>query len=245
MKHSYYKTINKKFGQAIADYQMIQDGDQIAVGLSGGKDSVLLLWLLTRLQRIAPVDFKLKAITLDLGWGSNFTGLVEFCHQLSVPFYIEATAIGRIVFEERQESNPCSLCAHLRRGALNNLAKKLKCNKVALAHHADDAVETLLMSMFYEGRITTFLPNTYLTRQNLRVIRPLVYIREAVIQEAVTNLKLPLVDNFCPANGRTKRQVIKEIIADLEQKIPGVFARLQGSLKNIDTHQLWKAKHNI
>jgi len=239
LKQPFKYTLYQKIGQAIADFQMIQDGDRIGVGLSGGKDSVLLLWLLARLQKIAPVKFHLKALTIDLGWNSDFSSLNRLCQELMVPFHLESTTIGRVVFEERQEKNPCALCAHLRRGTLNNLAKRLNCNKVALAHHADDAVETLLMSMFYEGRITTFLPNTYLSRQDLKVIRPLIYIKESTIREAVTNLNLPIVKNPCPANGLTKRQEIKEILAELEQKIPGVFPRLLSSLKNVDKEQFW------
>ncbi|NLK51949.1 MAG: tRNA 2-thiocytidine(32) synthetase TtcA [Syntrophomonadaceae bacterium] len=231
--------LEQKLGQAIGDFNLIQDGDRIAIGLSGGKDSVILLWLLARLQKKAPVDFHLTAITLDMGWGLDYSALDQFCRQLQIPLHIEYTNMGHLIFEERKEKNPCSLCARLRRGALNNLARQLHCNKIALAHHADDAVITLLMSMFYTGRLTTFRPSTYMSRQDLWVIRPLVYIREAVIEEAVTTLNLPIVKNTCPASGITKRQEVKEILADLEDKIPGVFSRLLGSLQNVEINQFW------
>ena len=238
MKHP-YNSLYQKLGQAIADFQMIQDRDRIGIGLSGGKDSVLMLWLLARLQKIAPVKFDLAAITVDLGFGADFSSLQKFCAELGVPWHLEPTTIGQIVFADGSAQNPCALCAHLRRGTVNNLAKKLNCNKVALAHHANDAVETLLMSMFYTGRITTFKPNTYLSRLDLWVIRPLVYIPEAAIREAAASLHLPIVANPCPANGKTKRQEVKEILAELEEKIPGLFPRLLRSLSNVDSEQMW------
>lgn len=238
MKHP-FSIIYQKMGQAIADFQMIQDGDRIGIGLSGGKDSVLMLWLLARLQRIAPVRFDLAAITVDLGFGADFSSLQNLCGELRVPWHLEPTAIGQIIFSEGSAQNPCALCAHLRRGTVNNRAKQLNCNKVALAHHANDAVETLFMSMFYAGRISTFRPNTYLSRLDLRVIRPLVYIPETAIREAAASLRLPIVVNPCPANGNTKRQEVKEILAELEAKIPGLFSRLLRSLSNVDSEQMW------
>ncbi len=234
-----YNSLYQKLGQAIADFQMIQDGDRIGVGLSGGKDSVLMLWLLARLRKIAPVKFDLTAITVDLGFGADYSSLQQLCSELRVPWHRESTTIGQIIFSDGSAQNPCALCAHLRRGTVNNLAKQLNCNKVALAHHANDAVETLLMSMFYAGRITTFKPNTYLSRLDLRVIRPLVYISETAIREAAASLHLPIIANPCPANGNTKRQEVKEILAELEAKIPGIFPRLLRSLSNVDSEQMW------
>jgi len=195
---------------------MIREGDRIAVGVSGGKDSLTLLIALRRLMDFYPQKFDLKAVTLTMGIGEpDFTPVRELCRDIGVEYIIEETAIGKIVFEGRQEKNPCSLCANLRRGALNNTAIRLGCNKVALAHNRDDVLETLLLSIFYEGRIHSFSPVTYLDRKDITVIRPLIYVEEKQIKAFIRNRSLQIIQNPCPANGHTKRQYIKELLRDL------------------------------
>ncbi|NPV26044.1 MAG: tRNA 2-thiocytidine(32) synthetase TtcA [Firmicutes bacterium] len=239
MKRSFRHNLWHQVGAANADYQLIDEGDHLAIGVSGGKDSVTLLYVLANLRRFAPVKFRLTAVMLDLGWNCDFTPISELCNQLDVPFHLEKTQIGPIVFDYRQEKNPCSLCAKLRRGALHNVAIQLGCNKVALAHHADDAIETLLMSMFYEGRLGAFLPKTYLSRKQLYLIRPLIYVKESTIKEVVAVLKLPVIANPCPVNGRTKRHEVKEIIEQLETLIPDVRDKILSALRNVDLDHLW------
>ncbi|NPV92310.1 MAG: tRNA 2-thiocytidine(32) synthetase TtcA [Firmicutes bacterium] len=234
------KIIRRQVGRAIADYRMIKDGDHIMLGLSGGKDSLVLLLMLNRLSKIAPVKFSLSVATLDQGFGSDFSRLESFCASLSVPYHIHSVNLARIVFETRSESNPCALCSHLRRGALNNLAKKLGCSKIAYAHHADDAVETLLLNMFYTGQVASFSPVTHLSRQDLEVIRPLVYVRELSIVQLAEELKLPVLDTPCPAAGHTKRAQVKQIVQGLEKEIPGIHLRLMRSLQNGGRAQFWE-----
>lgn len=242
MKRLFRHNLWHQLGRANVDFQLIEDGDHLAVGVSGGKDSVALLYALANLRYYAPVKFSLTAITLDLGWDGDFSPISEICNQLDVPFHLEKTLIGPIVFDYRQEKNPCSLCAKLRRGALHNTAIEFGCNKVALAHHADDAIETLLMSMFYEGRLGAFLPKTYLSRKNLYLIRPFKYVKENTIIEMVDTLNLPVIKNPCPANGRTKRQEVKEILSHLETMIPDIKDKLLSALKNTDLEHLWPLK---
>jgi len=211
--------IKRVFGQvrrALQDYNMIQDGDRIAVGVSGGKDSLTLLVALRKLQEYYPKKFELEAVTLTMGLGEfDLSPVKELCQKIGINYTIEETLIGKIVFEARQEKNPCSLCANMRRGALNNVARKLNCNKVALAHNRDDVVETLLLSTLYEGRFHTFSPVTYLDRKGITVIRPLIYTEEKEIKEFVKIHGLQIVSNPCPANGRTKRQYVKNLLSEM------------------------------
>lgn len=227
--------IQKLLGQirrAIEDYDMIQDGDKVAVGVSGGKDSLTLLVALRQLQNFLPRKFELEAVTLTLGIGEfDLTPVKELCRRIGVNYTIEETLIGRIVFEERQEENPCSLCANLRRGALHNVAKNLGCNRVALAHHYDDVVETLLLSTFYEGRLHTFSPVTYLKRKELYLIRPLIYTQEKEVRGFVNSYGLTTVPNPCTANGKTKRQYIKDLIRDLNEDNRCVKQNIFGAIK--------------
>ena len=227
-----------KMRQAINDYNLIKDGDKIAVGLSGGKDSVTLLNLLSAYQKFAPEKFDLIAITLNPG-GVDNSPLYKMCSDLNVPFYEIQTDINKIVFELRKEKNPCSLCANLRRGALNSNAEKLGCNKVALGHHKDDAVETLLLSMFYEGRINCFSPKSFMAKNKLSLIRPMVYINEASIKNLVKKYNFPVIKNPCPADGKTKRQEIKEYINEMNAKIPGFKKNIFGSLTNSEQMFIW------
>ncbi len=205
--------------QAVDDYHMISDGDRIAVGISGGKDSLTLLYALHGLQRFYPKPFELCAITVDLGFeGFDLEPVKRLCERFSVPYTIISTDIGKILFDIRQETNPCSLCAKLRKGALNKAALEAGCNKVAYAHHKDDLVETMLLSLLYEGRFYSFSPNTYLDRTGLTVIRPLIYIDEPDIIGFRNKYQLPVCKNPCPADGFTKREYVKKLTKQLLQE---------------------------
>jgi len=218
--------------RAIQDYNMIKEGDRIAVGVSGGKDSLTLLIALRRLMDFYPVPFSIKAVTLTMGIGNpDFTPVSKLCKDIDVEYVIEETNIGKIVFECRQEKNPCSLCANLRRGALNNTALRLGCNKVALAHNRDDVLETLLLSLFYEGRIHSFSPVTYLDRKEITVIRPLIYVEEKQIKAFIREQNLQVVQNPCAANGHTKRQHIKELLRDLMVENKEIKNNIFGAIK--------------
>lgn len=213
--------------RAVDDYSMINDGDHIAIGISGGKDSLTLLYGLQGLQRFYPKKFKLHAVTVDLGFENlNLNEIGTLCESLNVPYTIVKTDIARIIFEERKESNPCSLCAKMRKGALNDAIKAIGCNKVAYAHHKDDVVETMLMSLIYEGRFHTFSPVTYLDRMDLTVIRPLMYMNEADVIGFVNKYNVPVVKSPCPADGFTKREYIKNLLKTLNQENPGVKERM-------------------
>ncbi len=231
-------SIQRILGQvrrAIQDYNMIEDGDKIAVGVSGGKDSMTLLTALRQLQNFYPKKFELEAISLTMGIGNaDYTPVVEYCKQIGVNYTVEETLIGKIIFEVRNEKNPCSMCANLRRGALHNKAKKLGCNKVALGHHRDDAVETLLLSSFYEGRIHTFSPVTYLDRQDLYLIRPLIYTEEKQIKSVVKSESLPIVKSPCHVDGKTKRQYIKDLILELQKDNREIKSNLFGAIKRAE-----------
>lgn len=221
--------------RVVQDYNMIEDGDRIAVGVSGGKDSMTLLTALRQLQNFYPKKFELEAISLTMGIGNaDFTPVVEYCKKIGVNYTIEETLIGKIIFEVRNEKNPCSMCANLRRGALHNKAKTLGCNKVALGHHRDDAVETLLLSTFYEGRIHTFSPVTYLDRKDLYLIRPLIYTEEKQIKSVVKSESLPIVKSPCHVDGKTKRQFIKDLILDLQKDNREIKSNLFGAIKRAE-----------
>ena len=220
--------------KAIHDYDMIRPGDKILVGLSGGKDSVVLLTGLARLRHFLGVDFQVEALTLDMGFGGvrqDLSQLETLCHTLEVPYTIKATDIGPIIFDQRQEPNPCSLCARMRRGAIHDTAKELGCNKVALGHHADDAVETFLMNLFNEGRVGCFSPVTYLSRKDLFVIRPMVYAWEKDVIHAQRSEDLPVVKSKCPADKVTNRQWTKDFLRGLEKQNPGVKQRILGAME--------------
>ncbi len=231
--------IRKKAGAAIGRFNLIEAGDVIGIGLSGGKDSVTMLKVLARLRDYAPVSFTLKAITIDLGWGVNQAFLEELCHSHNVCLYTEATQIAEIVFTHRNEKSPCSLCANLRRGAVNNAAKKLGCNKVALGHHLDDMLETMLLGLFFEGRLHTFAPKSYLSRKDLTVIRPMVFVEESEIITAANTLAYPISPTGCPIDGATKRQRMKELIADLAAEIPDIRKKMLSAVQNVDFDPLW------
>lgn len=220
--------------RCLEDYDMISPGDHIVVGLSGGKDSLMLLAALAALRRYYPVPYTLEALTLDMGVpGMDFSPLATYCQSIQVPYTILPTQMYQIIFEVRKEKNPCSLCAKLRRGALNRALTERGARKIALGHHYDDAVETLLLSLFYEGRIHCFQPVTYLDRTEVTQIRPLLYVGEALIQSTAKRLDLPVIQNPCPANGLTKRQEIKDLITQLETAAPGTKQRIFGALQRL------------
>lgn len=213
--------------KAIDDYGMIDEGDKIAVGISGGKDSLTLLYALHSLQRFYPKHFEIQAVTVDLGFENlNLEKIRALCSDLGVAYHIVKTDIAQIIFEERKETNPCSLCAKMRKGALNQAVKEDGCNKVAYAHHKDDVVETMLMSLIFEGRFHTFSPVTYLDRMQLSVIRPLMYMNEADVIGFVNKYSVPVVKSPCPADGNTKREYIKNLLRQLNLENPGVKERM-------------------
>ena len=202
--------------KAVDDYHMIEDGDRIAIGISGGKDSLTLLHALHGLKRFYPEKFEIHAVTVDLGFDNlKLDAISSLCEDLDVPYTIVKTDIGKIIFEDRKESNPCSLCAKMRKGALNTAIKEVGCNKVAYAHHKDDVVETMLLSLIYEGRFHTFSPVTYLDRMDLTVIRPLIYMNEADVIGFVNKYHVPVVKSPCPADGHTKREYAGRLLKQL------------------------------
>lgn len=218
--------------RAVEDYHMIEEGDRIAVGISGGKDSICLLVALRNLQRFYPKHFELEAITVSLGLpGASYDDIQALCDTLGVPYTVVRTDIGQIIFEERKEKNPCSLCAKMRKGALNDQAERLGCNKIALGHNKDDVVETFFMSLFYEGRMNCFSPVSYLDRKKLWSIRPLIYVPEWECRSFVNQSGIQIVKNPCLADGNTKRQETKELLAELSQTYDNLQEKVFGAIR--------------
>ncbi len=219
--------------RAIDDYQMIEAGDRIAVGVSAGKDSLTLLCALAELRRFYPIPFELHAVTIDMGFAQamDFDPIRKLCEELDVPYTIVPTEIYRVVFEIRQEASPCSLCAKMRRGALHNAAKALGCNVVALGHHFDDAVETFMLNLFFEGRLGCFSPVSYLTRTELRLIRPMIYLPEKDVRYFAGKADLPVVKSPCPADGDTQREEIKQLLGRLDRENKGLRYRIFGAMQ--------------
>jgi len=219
--------------RAVDDYHMIDEGDKIAVGISGGKDSLTLLYALHGLKRFYPKHFEIHAVTVDLGFQNlDLEKVKALCRELDVEYTVVKTDIAQIVFEERREENPCALCAKMRKGALNQAVRDAGCNKVAYAHHKDDVVETMLMSLIFEGRFHTFSPMTFLDRTGLIVIRPLMYMREADVLGFVHKYNLPVVKSPCPADGHTKREYVKQLLRQLSRENPGVRERMFTAVQN-------------
>jgi tRNA(Ile)-lysidine synthase TilS/MesJ len=224
--------------KAIEEFEMISEGDKIAVGLSGGKDSLTLLTALAKFKKFSNKNFELIAITIDQTNGtSDLTPLIKYCEKIDVKYYIVPTQIFDIIFNERKEKNPCSLCAKLRRGALNERAKELGCNKVALAHHSDDLIETFFLSLFYEGRLSTFSPVTYLSNTDLTVIRPLILVSESLIK--TVSKSLPIVKNVCPVDHKTKREDIKTLLKQFEDSIPNVKKQVLNAIIHPERYNLF------
>jgi len=221
-----------KLRRAVQDFDMIQDGDYIAVGVSGGKDSIALLYGMHLLKKFYPIKFDVVGLMLTLGYENfNTTEIEKFCREKEISFFIKETDIKKIVFDYRKEDNPCSLCANLRRGALNNFAIEKGCNKVALGHHYNDLIETLIMNMFYNGRLHTFEPVSYLDRSKITVLRPFIYVKEKDIKSEVKKNNLPIVINPCPVEGNTKRHYIKKLINDLKFNVPDIDKHIFSAIK--------------
>lgn len=219
--------------KAIDDFQMIKEKDSIAVGISGGKDSLTLLYALAGLRKFYPIHYSLTAVTVDLGYPDfDLTAIKELCRELDVPYHIIPTEIGAIIKEQNIKNSPCSLCAKLRKGALNKAVVELGCNKVAYAHHKDDIIETMLLSLMFEGRFYAFPPVTHLDRSNLNVIRPLMYVPEVDIIGFKNHYNLPVVKNPCTFDGKTKRQYAKDLLQQLNKDHPGVKNRLFTAILN-------------
>lgn len=224
--------------RCVEDYDMIQAGDRVAVGVSGGKDSLTLLVALARLREFYPKPFTVEAYTLDMGHvdggeGMDFTGVEALCRELDVPFTLLHSEIHHIIFDLRKEKNPCSMCAKMRRGALNQALLDLGCNKVALGHHYDDAVETFFLSLFYEGRLSCFQPVTNLDRTGVIQIRPMLYLSEKTITHFAEKEQLPVVHNPCPADKNTKRQEVKELVYQLSAQYPDLKERVFGAMQRL------------
>ena len=215
------------------DYRMIAPNDKIAVGVSGGKDSLALLVLLAAMRAYYQQPYSLTAITVDMGLGMDFSAVAALCERLEVPFTQVRTQIGPIIFDYRKEKNPCSMCAKMRRGALNNALLEQGFTKVALGHHRDDAVETFLMSLLFEGRLSCFQPVTYLDRTGVTQIRPMLYLTEGMVRRFAEEQKLPVIENRCPADKNTKRQEIKELIAALSKTYPDLRDRVFGAMQRL------------
>ncbi len=213
--------------RAVDDYEMIDDGDRIAVGISGGKDSLTLLAALAEMRRFYPKKYEIVAITVDMGFeGSDFSEVAEFCKRLNVEYRIVSTEIAKIIFDVRKEPNPCSLCAKMRRGSLHAEAQAAGCNKVALGHHYDDAVETFIMNLFFEGRLGCFSPKSYLSNRKLTLIRPLLYATEKDVMYFVRKRPLPVMTSLCPEDHATERENVKQLLSGLEKDNKGIKHRI-------------------
>ena len=230
--------------RCVEDYNMIEAGETVAVGVSGGKDSLLTLTALARLRAFYPKPFQVQAITLETGMPDmDFSPVADYCEQLDVPYIRIAVPVYDIVFRERQEKNPCSLCAKLRRGSLHTALTERGIRKIALGHHYDDAVETLLMNLLFEGRIGCFQPVTYLSRSDVTQIRPLLYVKEQQVRNVAAKLDLPIVHNPCPANGETRRQEVKELIESLSERYPDLKQKLFGAMQRYPLYG-WDTKNS-
>ena len=217
--------------RAVDDYQMIEDGDRICVGISGGKDSLALLAGLANLRYFYPKKFELVALTVDMGFdGVDFSAIEALCRELNVPYHVKKTEIAQIIFDIRKEKNPCSLCAKMRRGVLHSTAKELGCNKIAFGHHFDDVVETFMLNLFHEGRIGCFQPVTYLSRADITLIRPLIYMPEKDVRYFANRENLPVVKSPCPADGHTEREETKKLLDSLERQHKGLRHRIFGAI---------------
>ena len=227
--------------RCVEDYKMITPGDRIGVGVSGGKDSLALLAFLAELRKYNSNPFELEAITIDMGLGMDYSGVAALCNKLDVPFTQVQTQIGPIIFEHRKEKNPCSMCAKMRRGALNQALLDRGLNKLALGHHYDDAVETFLMSLIYEGRISCFQPVTDLDRTGIIQIRPMLYIHERTIDSFAERTGLPVVHNRCPVDKQTKREEIKKLVYELSAEYPDLKERIFGAMQRFPLPE-WEPK---
>ena len=226
--------------KADTDFNLIEDGDRIAIGVSGGKDSLLLLHALSLYRKFTHKKFTITAVTVTMGLEPfDLSVISSLCEQLEIPYVIKETQIGEIIFDYRKEKNPCALCSKMRRAVLAKTCQDLECNKLALGHHREDVLETLLMSLLYEGRFHTFHPKTLMSRTGITVIRPLVYLPESHVKHMLKTLSLPVVSSPCPANGETKREEMKELLRKLRALYPDASERLLHALQQ-DHYDLWE-----
>lgn len=226
------------FRRAINDYKLVQEGDKIAVGVSGGKDSLVLLTLMREYQKYFGVKFDLMAVTVDMGFTDNaYAPIAEYCDKIGVEYSVVKTDIAEIVFDVRKESNPCSLCAKMRRGALNSEITAKGFNKLALGHHLDDVVETFMLSLFYEGRLNTFQPKSFMCRSGVTLIRPMIYLEEKDIVGIAKTM--PVVNNPCPANKHTERESMKQLLKDLSKKHPDLSQKFANAIMHPERYNLW------
>ncbi len=239
MKDTYLQWFKGKVKKAMTNYSMINDGDRVAVGLSGGKDSMALLQVLYMIRREVPVRYDLHAIFVNPGWPVNVGIMADFCRQRDIPFTNKLTDIGEVVFIERQEKNPCGLCANLRRGAINNMARDLGLNKLALGHHLDDVIETFMMSLIFTGQFKTFAPVTFMDRSNITLIRPMIYLTEQTVETFVERYNLPVVKSLCPVNGKTKREEMVKLMDLLSERYPDIKTRFLTAFQRLDSQNLW------
>ena len=220
--------------RCVEDYTMIDDNETIAVGVSGGKDSLALLCALSNLKRYYPKKYELHAITVDMGYDEmDFSGVERLCRELGVPCTIKRTQMKRIIFDERREKNPCALCAKMRRGAIHDAMAELGIKKIALGHHFDDAVETFMLSLFYEGRISCFQPVTYMSRMGITQIRPMLYAGEGTVERIVRQYDLPVVYNPCPMDKKSRREEVKQLIKTLSAQYPDLKSKIFGAMQRL------------
>ena len=219
--------------RCIEDYRMIEENDRIAVGVSGGKDSLVLLVLLAELRKYNHKPFTVEAITIDMGLGMDYSPIAALCQSLEVPYTVVKTEIAPIIFDHRKEKNPCSMCSKMRRGALNEALLERGLTKLALGHHYDDAVETFLMSLLFEGRISCFQPVTNLDRSGVIQIRPMLYIHEKTVDNFASRQGLPVIENRCPVDKATKREETKQLIYQLSQQYPDLKERIFGAMQRL------------
>ena len=226
--------------KADTDFRLIENGDRVVIGVSGGKDSLLLLHALSLYRKFTHKDFTLQAVTVDNGLvPTDWSAVSALCDSLEIPYLVKETQIGDIIFNYRKEKNPCALCAKMRRAVLANTCVELGCNKLALGHHRDDAVETLLLSLFHEGRFHTFHPCTRMSRTGITVIRPLVYLPESHVKHMQKTLSLPVVKSSCPADGKTERETVSALLSDLKKTFPDATERILHALRN-EPYDLWQ-----
>lgn len=244
MKRTDKKWFLDDIKRAVRRYHLLDRGDRVAVGISGGKDSLFLLYTLHWLCQTSFQEVQLFPIHIGLGWQEDATSLADFCRTKGLELTEIKTQIGKVVFDVREESNPCSLCAHMRRGALNNTAITLGCNKVALGHHLDDALATFFLNFCYTGRLATFQPRTELSRSGLVTIRPLVYVREQTIIDVAKRDELPVQKSFCPAAGHTKRAEMEELVATLTEQFPNLHQRFLSAWENSIAPTTWGFREN-
>ena len=227
--------------RCVEDYKMIEPGDKIAVGVSGGKDSLALLVLLAELKKYNHIPFSVEAITIDMGLGMDYRGIEKMCAELNVPYTIVKTEIAPIIFDHRKEKNPCSMCAKMRRGALNQAILDKGFNKLALGHHYDDAVETFMMNLLFEGRIGCFQPVTNLDRTGIIQIRPMLYLHERTVDNFAEKANLPVLTNRCPVDKETKREEVKQLLFELSAKYPDLKERIFGAMQRYPLPE-WEPK---